>query len=206
MAVLISLVSITSLAEARPSEQAFVAQAEEALAERHPGRAILELERARLLSSGSRVIADDLARARLAADLPATEPSVAGTSAQLLRTDQWGEVALAGLALATGALIAVVGKLARRAFLIIALVGGFVAAAGFWRTVRAEPPPNLAVVTSRGLVARSAQSMQAGAVFIPPEGSFVSIERAEGRFVLIAAGRSRGWVPAGDVETILPGT
>ena len=203
-----SLLQILSAgpAEARSPEDAFTTRAEEQLAQHQPGRAILNLERARLLSPSSTLVADDLVRARIAANLPQAEPRVTGTFSQLLRTDQWGAVALAGLALAAGALIAVVARLGRRAFLIIALVGGLVATLGFWATVRAEPPPNLAVVISHGLVARSAPSREALPLFMPAEGSLVSVERTQGRFVLISSDGSRGWVPFGDVETILPET
>lgn len=198
------LISTVGSAEAQSSPQAFVARAEEAAAQHRLGPAILNLERARLLSPDSRRIADDLSRARLAANLPPDEPRAAGTLAQLVRTEQWGRVALAGLGLTAGALTAVVGRRGRRAFLIIALVGGLVTSAGVWGTVRAEPPPNLAVVLSPDLAARVAPSREARAAFVPREGSLVSLERAQGGFVLIEFDGRRGWVPASDVEMILP--
>ena len=205
---LVSLAAISCLgsAQAQSSPQAFVARANEELVERHPGRAILNLERARLLSPSSGLIADDLAQARLATNLPPTEPQVAGTSSQLLRTGQWGQVALAGLGLAAGALVAVVGKLGRRPFLLIALLGGLVATAGLRAAIRAEPPPNLAVVVVPGLVARVAPSTAAHALFAPQEGSVVSVVRSRAHFVLISSEGRCGWVPAADVETILPAT
>ena len=183
----------------------FVAQAEEALAEDHPGRAILNFERARLLSPKSDVIARGLARARRAANLPSDEPRLAGRSSQILRTDEWGEVALAGLSLAAGALIALVWKLVgRRAFAIIALLGGLVAVVGFWANVRAEPPPTLAVVVSPNCVARLGPSEGAAASFTPPEGSLVLIERTHEHFALISSDGRQGWMPSSGVETILP--
>ncbi len=205
---LVSLAAIPCLgsAQAQPSPQAFVARANEALVEHHPGRAILNLERARLLSPRSRLIADDLAQARLVANLPPIEPQSTGSPSQLLRTRQCGQVALAGLGLAAAALIAVIGKLGRRPFLLIALLGGLVATAGLRAAIRTEPPPNLAVVVAPGLLARVAPSMSARALFAPQEGSVVSVVRFRARFVLISSGGCRGWVPAEDVETILPAT
>ena len=204
--VWLAAISCPGSAQAQSSPQAFIARANEALVEHHPGRAILNLERARLLSPSSGLIADDLAQARLAANLPPTEPQVAGSPSQLLRTGQWGQVALAGLGLAAGAVIAVVGKLGRRPFLLIALLGGLVATAGLWAAIRAEPPPNLAVVVAPGLVARVAPSTAARASFTPQEGSVVSVVRSRAHFVLISSEGRRGWVPAEDVETILPET
>ena len=190
---------------ARSSAQGFVTQAESALADNHPGTAILNLERARLLSPDSTVVTGDLAQARRAANLPSDEPLVAGTAYQLLRTDQWGEVALAGLGLAAGALIALVWKPAgRRGFMIVAILGGGVATAGFLGAIRAEPPPNLAVVVSSNSVARVRPSLEAGVSFIPPEGSMVFIEQERGSFALISSRGRRGWVPSSSVETILP--
>ncbi|HXJ21810.1 MAG TPA: hypothetical protein VMT03_16415 [Polyangia bacterium] len=80
------------------------------------------------------------------------------------------------------------------------MTGGLVATSAFWVSIRAEPPPNLGVVMSPGLVARVAPSMEAGASFIPREGSLVSVVRTKGRFILISAGGNRGWIPTGGVE------
>jgi hypothetical protein len=203
--VLMSLLSVLwpKPATAQSSVLAFVARGEQAISENHPGRAVLDLERARLLSPSSGRIADDLLRVRLAANLPTTEPLAAGTPSQLRRADRWGQVALAGIGLAAGAILAVVGKLGRRAFLVVALVGGLVATVGFWTSLRAEPPANLAVVMSSDLVAREAPSADARVLFVPREGSLVSVLRTRGCFILISTAGRRGWVPAGGVETIL---
>ncbi|HXJ18593.1 MAG TPA: hypothetical protein VMT03_00055 [Polyangia bacterium] len=194
-----------SLASSRFSTGTFVTRAESALAEGHPGVAILNLERARLLSPNSAVVAGDLARARLAADLPAGEPVLAGTPSQLVRTEQWGRVALAGLTLAVGSLVAVVWKLGEhRAFAIIAVLGVIVAAVGFRGTIQAEPPPDLAVVVAGGQSARVAPSGHAPVSFRPSEGSIVLIDRTRGPFALISVNGLQGWILRSALDTILP--
>jgi hypothetical protein len=190
-------------AQAQSSEHGFVVRAEESLDQGHPGPAILNLERARLLAPESRRIAADLMRARLVAHLPATEPRAAGTPGQLRQADKWRDVAVAGVGLTTGALLAILGKIGRRGFLAVALVGGLAATLGFWRSIQAEPPANLGVVVSPGLVARVAPSREAGVSFIPQEGSLVSVLRTEGPFVLISSGGHHGWIPTTGVERIL---
>lgn len=81
----------------------------------------MNLERARLLSPASDLIAQELAQVRAAANLPSNEPRMAGTATQLLRADQWGELALVGLMVVAGAVIAVVRKVVGRS-----AEGGFV--------------------------------------------------------------------------------
>src|SRR6185437_11835571 len=64
-----------------------------------------------------------------AAPAAAAQPSAQmfGTAAQLLRSDQWGELALVGLLVGAGALFAFVRRVAGRgAFLVIAGLGGLV--------------------------------------------------------------------------------
>ena len=197
--------SAAPAAAAQPSAQMFVTRAQRAVADKQLGQAILNFERARLLSPGSDLIARDLAQVRISANLPPSEPRMAGTAAQLLRSDQWGELALVGLLVGAGALFAFVRRVAGRgAFLVIAGLGGLVAAVAFGAAIRNRTPSNLAVVVSAGPVARTAPSAGAPASFTVREGTMVLIEHADGRFVLISGGGRRGWVPRSDVETVLP--
>jgi hypothetical protein len=183
-----------------------VAKAREARAHHELGRAILNLERARLLSPESDSINQSLAQARAAANLPTSEPAVAGTAAQLSQSDQLGDLALLGLAVAGVALLAFVRKVAgRRAFLVIAILGSMVASAAVVAAIRTGgPPPNLAVVVSAEPVARIAPSAGAAPSFSPREGSMVFIERRKGPFVMISDGGRRGWAPRSSVEAVLP--
>ena len=61
---------------------ALISEGGGALATGHPGRAILDYERARLLAPRSAVVRDGLARVRAELNLPLTEPRLAGTSGQ----------------------------------------------------------------------------------------------------------------------------
>ena len=187
------------------SAQSLVSRAEETLAQGHPGPAILNLERARLLEPRSPTVAADLAQARAAANLPAVEPRLAGTPRQILRADQWGHVALIGLGfLALGVVSGFWRVGGRPAFVAATLVGAAVAFAGVWAAVRGAVPSNLAVVVAPGAVAYVAPSTHAQKSFEPSEGSLVLIERASGDYALIAAAGQEGWVIRTDVQTILP--
>ncbi|HEX3904545.1 MAG TPA: hypothetical protein VH853_17040 [Polyangia bacterium] len=187
------------------STAALVSDAGGALASGHPGRAILDYERARLLAPRSEVVRDGLARARAEVNLPSREPRMAGTTAQLLRTDQWGWVALVGLGLGAAGLIASVWSfLARWGLAILLVLGGALACLGFWGVVKVSPSPNLAVVVAQDAVARVAPSAAAETSFMPPEGSLVTIERTQGDYSLVTAAGRQGWVRRTGVETILP--
>jgi hypothetical protein len=198
-------VSAAPTAKAEPSAQAFVAKAHEALADREVGQAILNFERARLISPGSDVIAEDLAHVRAAAGLPVNEPRAAGTSAQLLRSDQWGEMALMGLAVALGAMIAFFRRMVgRSAFLVIAVLASTVTVVALVGAIRAAPASNLAVVVSEEPVARVGPSLGAPASFTLREGSMVFIQAGRGDFVLVSDGARRGWILRHGVEAVLP--
>src|SRR6185437_9552114 len=133
--------SAAPAAAAQPSAQMFVTRAQRAVADKQLGQAILNFERARLLSPGSDLIARDLAQVRISANLPPSEPRMAGTAAQLLRSDQWGELALVGLLVGAGALFAFVRRVAGRgAFLVIAGLSGLVAAVAFGAAIRNRTP------------------------------------------------------------------
>ena len=91
-----------------------ISEGGEALATGHPGRAILDYERARLLAPRLAVVRDGLARARAELNLPLSEPRLAGTSGQILRADQWGWVTLVGLGLGGAGLVAFVWRVVGR--------------------------------------------------------------------------------------------
>ncbi|HEY6477333.1 MAG TPA: hypothetical protein VI456_12180, partial [Polyangia bacterium] len=187
------------------SARSLVSGAEHTLAQGHPGQAILNLERARLLDPRSPTIAAELAQARAAANLPAVEPRLAGTTRQILRADEWGHVALIGLGFIALGVVSRFWRVGGRpAFLAAILVGAAVALAGTWAAVRGAIPPNLAVVVAPDAMAYVAPSTHAQKLFEPPEGSLVLIEGARGDYALIRAAALQGWVSRRDVETILP--
>lgn len=184
---------------------ALISEGGGALATGHPGRAILDYERARLLAPQSAVIRDQLARARAELNLPLTEPRLAGTSGQILRADQWGWVSLVGLGLGGAGLVAFVWRFVSRWGLAILLaLGGSLAAAGVWGVVKVSPPPNLAVVVTQDAVALVAPSAEAERAFSAPEGSLVTIDRTQGDYSLISAAGRHGWVRRNGVEALLP--
>lgn len=184
---------------------ALISEGGGALATGHPGQAILDYERARLLAPRSAVVRDGLARARAELSLPLTEPQLAGTSGQILRADQWGWVTLVGLGLGGAGLVAFVWRFVGRWGLAILLaLGGSLAAAGVWGVVKISPPPNLAVVVAQDAVALVAPSAEAEKSFSAPEGSLVTIERTQGDYSLISTAGHHGWVRRSGVEMLLP--
>jgi hypothetical protein len=181
------------------------AQAEAALAAGHPGYAILEYERARWMAPGSRVIENDLARARAAAHLSPSEPGLAGSARQLVRVDRWGWVALTGVGLsAAGAVLMGRRSVSKLEGVIMLLAGSSLAGLALWVAIGSGPPANLGVVVGRDVVARAGPSAQSLATFAVPEGALITVERARGDYALVGSGAQRGWVPRAWVETVLP--
>jgi hypothetical protein len=182
-----------------------VATAEADLAAGHPGPAIVQYERARLLAPRAPAVAAGLARARSIAGLPPAEASVAARIASRLDANEWGWIGMAGLLLAAAGLGALSWRLMRsRGFLVLVLGGAGMASVGLLSAAEVTPPPDRAVVVAPDAVARIAPFAKADEAFSVPEGSLVTVERTYDNYTLIAAPEGRGWVPKGGVEIILP--
>jgi hypothetical protein len=201
------------LAKARASKAAahgfsarvLVSQAEADLAAGHPGLAILQYERARLLAPRAPAIAVGLARARAIASLPSAEPTLARRVAQLLGADEWGWIGMAGLILAAAGVVAFSWDLIRRrGFVALAVVGAGIASAGFLTAIQVTPPPTRAVVVVPDEVARIAPFAQADQAFAVPEGAVVTVERTYQDYALVGGSEGRGWIPSKGLEIILP--
>jgi hypothetical protein len=187
------------------SVSGLIAQAEAALADGHPGYAILEYERARWMAPGSRAIENDLARARAAAHLSPSEPGLAGSARQIVRVDRWGWVVLAGVGLsAAGAVLVGRRSVSKLEGAIMLLAGSILAGLALWVALGSGPPANLGVVVERDVVARAGPSAQSPTTFATPEGALITVERARGAYALVRSGAQRGWVPRDSVETVLP--
>jgi hypothetical protein len=204
-------IAVENTAFAKPttprfSARALVAQAEANLADGHPGQAILEYERARLIAPRAPTVTTGLSRAQSIAGVRSPDPSLATRAMRYLDPDEWGWVAMAGLILAGAGAVAVAwGLIRRRGFMALALTGVIAAGLGILGTVEVTPGPNSAVVVAGDTVARIAPFAKADEAFSVPEGSLVTVERTYGHYVLIAGAEGRGWVPERGVELILPG-
>ncbi len=186
------------------SVSALVTRADSELAA-HPGQALLDYERARLLAPRVPEVAAGLARARAAAGLPPAAPGPIARAVQWLSPDEWSRLALAALALAALSATAAAWRWRRRWTLPAAAgaLGLALASGGLaWRTA---PRPADAVVVAANAVARIAPFAQAEAAFVVPEGSRVTIQSAHQGFARIDGSRGVGWVPDSAVERIIPG-
>ena len=189
------------------SARSLVAKAEADLAAGHPGLAIVQYERARLLAPRAPTVTAGLARARSIAGLPPVDASVAARVVRGLDANAWGWIGMAGLVLAAGSLVALSwGVIRRRGFLALAIGGIGMASVGFLSAAEVTPPPDRAVVVAPDTLARIAPFAAAEPAFLAPEGAIVTVERTHDNYALIAAPEGRGWVPKGGVEIILPAT
>jgi hypothetical protein len=187
------------------SSGSVVAQAEAALAAGHPGRAILDYQRARLLAPRAPAVTAGLTRAESLAGLPREDASPAVRAARRLDANEWGWLAMAGLTLGAAGVVALSwGLIGRRGLLALGLAGVGLAGVGLLGAVEVAPGPNRAVVVAPDTVARIAPFAQADQAFSVPEGSVVTVERTYDHYSLIAGADGRGWVPEGGLELILP--
>lgn len=187
------------------SVRSLVAAAEADLAAGRPGPAIVQYERARLLTPRAPTVMAGLARARSIAGLPPADASVAARVAGWLDANEWGWIGMAGLLLAAAGLVAFSWRLIRRrGFLSLALGGVGLASVGLLSAVEVTPPPDRAVVVAPDTLARIAPFSGAEPTFLAPEGAIVTVERTHDNYALIAAPEGRGWVPKEGVEIILP--
>lgn len=187
------------------SVRALESQADAELAAGHPGRAILQYERARLVAPRSAAVAAGLVHAREAARLPPVESGRLAHAARLLGADEWGWIAMGGLGVCAAGLVGLAwGLVRRRGFLAMAFAGTGIAILGALAAKQVAPPPDGAVVIAADVIARIAPFAKADQAFVAPEGALVTLERTHGDFALIAGRDGRGWVPRKDVETIFP--
>lgn len=168
----------------------------------HPGQAVLDYQRARLLDPRAPQVREGLARARAAAGLPPENAGLESRVLHALSPDEWSRLALGALALAA---LAVAGRPWWRRWTLpwaatalgLALVTGAIA----WHTA---PRRNDAVVVGAGSVARIAPFAAAEPAFMAPEGSPATIEATHQGYTRIRDDRGVGWVPSSAVETVLP--
>jgi len=187
------------------SARALLASGDAALAAGHPGGAIVELERARLLAPRSALVAGHLAHAREVASLPPASPDHATRVARLLSGSEWSQVALGGLALAAAGVILVSWGVTGRKRAAGLVVAGLAATAlALFAAKKVTPARGAAVVVAADGTARIAPFSGAEPAFVVQEGAAVTVRRAHGDYVLVSSAEGQGWLPRTSVETILP--
>lgn len=164
------------------------------------GRAILAYERAQLLAPRDAAIAQNLAQVR--AEAGVSGPTQDALARAPLTTDDWGYVALAGIALACGGIVALGWAWRRRASLLVLATGAVVATGAILAAARTAPSRDRAVVLAR-TEAHIAPAASADAVFTAPAGETVKIAQRHGAFVEVRDRARSGWVPAGTVEPVI---
>ena len=124
------------------SARALLAQGDAEMGAHHPGRAIADYERARLLAPRSPLIPAALGRARASSGLPPLEESRLASVLGLLSPNEWSWIALAGLGLFAAAVVGL-GWGVRRLGFGAFLVGAVVAAGGAAAAVEMAPSPRI---------------------------------------------------------------
>jgi hypothetical protein len=189
------------------SARALAARAETELRSGQPGRAVLDLERARLLAPRAAALAAALTRARAAAGLPAPQPSMVRRLEGRLGSNEWAWIGILGLSGLGGGAVALAWGARRRAHVAVLLVSGaVVSVVGLVAAAQTSPSSGQAIVVAGDVVARIGPFAQADPAFSAPAGAEVDIERTFGDYALVAGPEGRGWVPRREVETILPST
>jgi len=167
------------------------------------GRAILALERARLVAPDDEAVATNLARERERAAVAA--PEVARVDAVLGRasSDTWTWLAFGGAALACAGVVAIAWTSRRRLGAGLAACGVVVAASAGAVAVRVAPEPDRAIVLVEDQ-ARIAPFAAAEPAFGARPGESVQIEMQRGEHVYVRAGEDRaGWLPRSAVERVV---
>ncbi|CAN5789527.1 hypothetical protein BH11MYX3_BH11MYX3_38600 [soil metagenome] len=180
------------------------ALADEYAAIGEPGRAVLALERARVLVPDDAGVAERLAHAREAAGVSAMPTSRIERMAGTLEGDSWAWIGIAGLALACAGIVAR-GWSSRRPLLTwsMAAIGGAIAVVASGAAMMLAPDPQDAIVVT-ATSARVAPAANAEAVFAAAAGDAVRIERSRGDQIYVRSGDQLGWLPADHVERIVP--
>lgn len=162
------------------------------------GRAIVSLERARMLSPRDAAIRSLLARAQARAQLDTGSYSFRDKLAATLSVREWAFAALFGCGLlCAGVLLLGLQPLARRRSAALITAGAITASAallGFHLTSEAF---DRAIVLEQGTVARQSPFERATALFSLSAGESVRVERRQANYVYVQnRSGARGWVPA----------
>ena len=168
------------------------------------GRAILALERARLIAPEDEAVATNLARERERAAV--TGPDVSRADAVLGRVtaDTWTWLALWGAVVACAGVLAIAWSSRRRLGSGLTIAGVTVALGAGAIALRVAPAPDRAIVLVEG-TARIAPFAAAEPAFPARPGEAVQIEMQRGDHVYVRAGEDRtGWLPRTALERVVP--
>jgi hypothetical protein len=182
------------------AELADLATAHAAKGER--GLAILDLERARLLSPRDPVLATSLATARESAGIAQAEPSRLDRALGMLGSDDWSWLVLAGGVLAGTGAVASAWGFRRRLARPLAVAGVLTCGLAAIAMVQVAPSPARAIVVD-GAVAKLSPFDASEPAFTAPAGEAVQIEQARGDYLYVRDGDRAGWMPKAAVETVV---
>jgi hypothetical protein len=171
-----------------------------------PGLAVLNYERARLLTPDDPDIDANLRRVRETSGLPPVNHRAFERMAALVSPRILAWVGVLGLLMSGISLLARVGrKTHRRKLLAVALAGTLLVAVSAANAVALWPIIHQAVVITPSTPVRVSPVTTEEPLFVLPEASLVTPRAQHEEFVLVQtnAGRS-GWVPLANLARIVP--
>jgi hypothetical protein len=170
-----------------------------------PGLAVLNYERALLLTPNDADIRANLAFVRAAAGLPAEPENWFSRGVRVANPDALAWTALAGLLVAGLSLLAGRRYPSHRfALRTLAALGMTAIILTLCNAVTIWPSMRAAVVTAHGSAAHVAPTADGETLFSVPEAETVAMGPQHQGFVLIQSRGRTGWVPLADLAPVLP--
>lgn len=167
------------------------------------GRAILALERARLLAPADAAVATNLTRQREQAALTSPAPTRLDVVLAQRTSDDWAWLAFATAALACAGVVTLAWSSRRRLGAGLAVAGIALTIGAGAAALRMAPDPGRAIVLVEES-ARIAPIPAAESAFVARPGENVRIEMQRGDQVYVRASDNRsGWLPQSAVETVV---
>ena len=166
------------------------------------GRAVLALERAKVLAPRDAAVDEALATVREQAGVSTPQPSRIDHMLAVWPSDVWTYLSLAALALACLGATALVWS-RRRAGGLVGVAGVAAAVLSAWAALRVAPDPDVAIVVDAE-PARIAPFAAAETAFSARPGERVHVEQRRDEFVYVRVDAERsGWLPAASVEKVI---
>jgi hypothetical protein len=171
-----------------------------------PGLAVLNYERARLLTPDDPDIEANLRRVRETSGLPPVTRSAFERLAELLSPRTFAWVGVLGLLMSGISLLARVGRRReRRKLLAVAVAGALLVAVSAADAVALWPVIHQAVVITPSTPVRVSPVTTEEPLFVLPEAVIVTPRAQHEEFVLVQTKEGRsGWVPLANLARVVP--
>jgi len=171
----------------------------------HPGLAVLNYERARLLTPDDADLAANLATVRSSAHLSAPAPSGVAHLLLVASPDFFAWIGVLGVLFAGAGSVAVVARRWRRTAAAAIVVGGLGVAVCVANVILWWPTLHAAVIITPDAPVRVAPAPMGDSLFALHEADVVGIEAEHEGFFLVRTSSARtGWVAAANLARIVP--